>query len=180
MEEAFFCLEENEIKAIIISFLTARGDKCADESEILEVLNYFDRIRFENDLFKEIINGEIGVTIVNKEVVYVSKDYREPRDKYHRHEIKQKSLGLCIKCSRPATSKTLCDYHREKKHEAYLRAKAKNKDVHRMRELTITEQYIKKDGNGHIEKLEVTKAPWGYTVDEIKEMTDRNAPQQRL
>ncbi len=45
------------------------------------------------------------------------------QDKHEKWRQKQESRGLCIKCSRPATSKTLCDYHRQKKRESYLQQK---------------------------------------------------------
>lgn len=41
-------------------------------------------------------------------------------DKHERHIKKQKERGLCTKCSRPATTKTLCDYHRQKKRESNI------------------------------------------------------------
>ena len=44
-------------------------------------------------------------------------------DKYERWRQKQLEQGLCIKCSRPATSKTLCNYHRHKKRESYQQQK---------------------------------------------------------
>ncbi len=123
-ESPLFCLGEDEVKAIIMSFLKARGDKGAYESEIEKALLYFDLIRFENELLQGVINGDIGTTIANRNVVYVSKDYKwKPRDKYEGYEINQKSKGLCIKCRRPATSKTLCDYHRQKKHESNFQQK---------------------------------------------------------
>lgn len=40
------------------------------------------------------------------------------QDKHERWRQKQQEKGLCTKCSRPATSKTLCDYHRQKKRES--------------------------------------------------------------
>ena len=45
------------------------------------------------------------------------------QDKHTRWRQKQKSKGLCEKCCEPATSETLCDFHRKKKHEAYQRRK---------------------------------------------------------
>lgn len=39
-------------------------------------------------------------------------------NKHERYRQSQKAKGLCTKCSRPATSKTLCDYHRGKKRES--------------------------------------------------------------
>ena len=127
LDTPLFCLDEDEVKAVIMSLLKARGDKGAHVSEMEKMLLYFDQIRFENKLLQGVIKGDIGVTIANRYVAYVSSDYEwKPRDKYERYEKSQKSRGLCIKCSRPATSKTLCDYHRQKKRESYQQQKEKS------------------------------------------------------
>ncbi len=126
MSETLFCLDESEVKAIIMSLLKARGDKGAQESEIEKILCYYDQVRFENELLRGVLDGAIGTTIVNREVVFVHPEYEwHPQDRHDKWRQKQTSKGLCVKCMEPATSKTLCDFHRQKKRAAYLKTKGK-------------------------------------------------------
>ncbi len=76
-------------------------------------------------LYRGNIIERIGKGQYRKVIYNTPGDKPNDTNKHKRYEASQKSKGLCIKCGELATSKTLCDYHRQKKHDSYLREKEK-------------------------------------------------------
>ncbi len=174
--ETLEILSEAEVMSIILSFLKARGDRCATEKEMVRLIEKVEEIRVMSELVQGAIDGHFLIMLEDGELAFGSLESRDHPNKHRRWERRQKSKGLCTKCPSPATSKTLCDYHRQKKREDNERQSNKKAEEEIIGNEIPTASFDeavsalmavpKKD---HTKKeLVVTKPPYGMTVDELR------------
>ncbi len=156
--ETLEILSEAEVMSIILSFLKARGDRCATEKEMERLIEKVKEIRVMSELVQGAIDGHFLIMLEDGELAFGSLEYRRDHpNKQSRWERRQKSKGLCTKCPSPATSKTLCDYHRQKKREDNERQSNKKAEEEIIGNEIPTASF-----------LVVTKPPYGMTVDELR------------